>query len=100
MDAAVFLEHHGIKGQKWGIRNTKASTPSDNKKNNSKHFHFTKKEALIGSSVLVGLAAAAVVIHNKGLTPVKIMKQGFEESNQGRQHQTLVQMLLAKHGDS
>jgi len=107
-DVDVFLEHHGVKGQKWGIRNKKEQkpigvTPKTNTKKNfleQKHFGVTNKQIAIGSSILIGAVAASVILNKTGLTPTKIMKQGFNESVEGRTTKSLVDTLLAKHGES
>ena len=50
----VFLVHHGIKGQKWGVRKQKPKGKSTNKRKKS-----IGKKIAIGSAIVVGTALAA-----------------------------------------
>lgn len=51
----VFLVHHGIKGQKWGVRKERQKTA---KRTNKRKKNIGKKIA-IGSAIVVGTALAA-----------------------------------------
>ncbi len=61
------LAHFGVKGMRWGVRNTTSSTsPSEPKKRMS-----TKKKVAIGVSVLaVGTAATVAVLAKHGNLPI------------------------------
>lgn len=97
----AFLSHHGVKGQHWGIRNkTEQKTSGTSKTNIKKHFGLTNKQIVIGSSILLGAVATSVILHKTGLTPTKIMKQGYEESVEGKTTKSLVETLVSKHGES
>lgn len=64
-----FLAHFGVVGMKWGKRKARAVSPDDESSEpppRKKYPRLTKKQAIIGASILVGVAVAAVVIANRG----------------------------------
>jgi hypothetical protein len=77
MDNSVFLEHHGVKGMKWGVRryqNSDGSLASAGRKRTGDAFtaqqktEQNKKIARVGMSVAT-VAAAAYYVHKN---PAKI----------------------------
>lgn len=54
IDVAEFLEHHGVKGQRWGIRNKRSIENSPRQKRAS----ATRKRA--GKKIALGVAGAAL----------------------------------------
>ncbi len=105
MDTDEFFEHFGIKGMKWGIRKDhKLSGNSDNSRSGvdgtkKKQFKITKKQALIGASVVVGTIAAVAIIANRGVIKTSVLTRGFEESTMWH-GKSEAEKLLYMHGGS
>jgi len=78
MDVDTFLEHHGVKGQRWGIRNEK--------KSNAPHSPISKKKKAIiissAATIAVGISALSLVLSKnrkvsiKNVTIKKTMSEG------------------------
>jgi len=98
-EIADFFEHFGTKGMRWGVRNNRETPSKKESSSETPSKRFTKKQILIGSAVLVGVAATTVVLMNKGSIKSSVMSKGFEESTL-KNGKTQVDKLLAVHGDS
>ena len=95
-----FLAHYGVKGMKWGKRKAKTTTEDDQSEETPKRSYpkITKKQAIIGASILVGVAVAAVVIANRGDIKASMIGAPAYLKRNGDQN-SRVNMLLRKHGD-
>lgn len=63
------LAHFGVKGMRWGVRNTPSSTST---KTSTKKRRSTKKKAAIGVSVLaVGAVVTAAILGKHGKLPIE-----------------------------
>lgn len=98
MDTDEFLEHYGVKGMKWGIRKDRNLSSKDDKQTEEKK-QFTKKQVVIGASVLLGVAATAVLLSKHGDIKTSVMSKGFSESALKNQRDQ-VDRLLAVHGNT
>lgn len=90
LDEDIYLEHWGIKGMRWGVRNEKGKKT---------YFGMTKKQAAVGASVLVGLVAAGLMAKDYTTLSSGEMNQAFAESSlvSGRKR---AEEVLSKHGGS
>lgn len=73
IDEDVYLEHHGVKGMKWGVRKNRNSTP--------KQPWSTKKKVGVGlgvAAVVAGTAAAIFISKNGNLPFSSISKPSAE----------------------
>lgn len=61
------LQHHGVKGMKWGVRRDRPSSGDSS----SKPGMSTKKKVAIGATaaVVIGGASAAYILSRRGKTP-------------------------------
>jgi hypothetical protein len=82
-DVDAFLEHHGVKGQKWGVRNDRAGfkyqspsekykdeTPAERKKRQQRNVN----RARTATALIVTAAWVAAVIHSEGQKKATILK--------------------------
>lgn len=77
----VVLEHHGVKGQKWGV--TKA-TPSGKSSPSAGPKKSKKKKIIVGVVLVAGIAAAAVILHKRGSTPIKTISSTSKTAQAGK----------------
>jgi hypothetical protein len=56
----AFLEHHGIKGMKWGVRRTGNQSSSETKSK----LTSTQKKVILGSAAVAAVVGAAFVAHH------------------------------------
>lgn len=86
IEEGAYLEHWGVRGMRWGVRNKKKET-SNKFSNNSRISRILKSKetkqvaARMGIAALVGLGTTAVVsiLVRRGNTPVKeISRTVFE----------------------
>lgn len=94
-----FLAHNGVKGMKWGKRKSRTETKdsgSEEQAPRKTYPRLTKKQAVIGASILVGVAIAAVVIANRGDIKATFngVPDGYETAGKER-----VKNLLRLNGD-
>lgn len=106
LDEATLI-HFGIKGMKWGFRKQRESSgdksrvktneqkPNTHNEPPKKYFGLTKKQALIGAGVLVGIGVAAVVLHKTKGFPFANLEKGLANSTLGKGR---LEELLTKHG--
>lgn len=66
----VFLEHHGIKGQKWGVRNRRKPVIFESGKEWRKR---PLNERVKAASVGTGLYMASRVLTRNAKTPVRLL---------------------------
>jgi hypothetical protein len=64
----IFLEHYGVLGMKWGVRNSLRS--SKKQKTNSSRKNKVFKTASVVTATAIGLAIAGIIIKNKGSAKV------------------------------
>lgn len=107
LDEAL-LAHFGIKGMHWGVRKKredsgKRTRSSSNEESTTtkpkKYFGLTKKQAIIGAGVLVGIGIAAVVLHKTGGYPLANLEKGLEQSTMHEGKKTFDELLI-KHGET
>lgn len=93
MDVEDFLEHHGVKGMRWGARR---KSQSSNEPNRTKHF---AKRAAIGAGIGVSAVAVGVILSRHGgkkISSPKVMpfmakgKGWIVEAQDGRTFDMLV----------
>lgn len=81
-----YLKHYGVKGMKWGVRKKKESSTSESNTKSSeendveKKPRFTKKQVAIASSIVVGVAAAGIVLANYGDIKASVLETGRVEA--------------------
>jgi hypothetical protein len=88
---AVYLAHFGVKGMHWGVRNerekpslrSKKPEPANTKEPKpevKKYFGLTKNQAIVGSTVLVGMAVTGVILkRNANLRASALLKAHLEK---------------------
>lgn len=59
MNSEEFLEHYGVKGMHWGVRNSRPASGSNGKSEKPKH---SKKKIAVGVAVGVGAVAVGVIL--------------------------------------
>lgn len=74
-----FLEHHGVKGQKWGVRNQRSTSTSSNSKSNKK-----RNLIIAGGIVAVGGLAAAAILKRRGAQKAVIARTANSISKMGK----------------
>lgn len=67
----AFLEHHGIKGQRWGIRNAKSGALSVGR-GAKKTFDWSRSHPRTTSSVVAGASFAALLLSNRSKANKKV----------------------------
>lgn len=106
LDEAL-LAHFGVKGMHWGVRKKREDSgeQTHNQSNEQqttkpkKYFGLTKKQAIIGAGVLVGIAITGVVLHKTGGYPLANLEKGLERSTMREGKHTLDELLI-KHGET
>lgn len=78
VEVEIFLEHFGIKGQKWGTRKNSDLDDSNKNKDSSDHRKF-KKAAKIGGVAVAGAVVAAIILHKYKDIKVKNLRLSNEK---------------------
>lgn len=60
IEADVYFEHHGVKGQRWGVRKEQSQSTTSSKS------HRNRNIALAAGTVAIGAAFTAILLKSKG----------------------------------
>lgn len=102
------MYHHGIKGQRWGIRRYQNSdgsmTPKGRERQNNsegKKKMSTRKKVAIAVGVTAAVAAGAYFVHRyRAMNADSIIKKGKEFQHMGRAVEDLSKPFYASHRKS
>ncbi|QED11509.1 membrane protein [Arthrobacter phage Qui] len=101
-----FLAHYGVMGMKWGKRKARDTSDSElgsdtkvDPEEVKKRFGVTKKQAIIGASVILGGIAVGVILANKGNIKTAILEKNGAANSKLNKVEVLAKFKDA-HGDS